>query len=180
MLRLFAAIPVPAEIGQGLVRRQAGVTGARWSPAENFHVTLRFFGDVSEASAEDLDGELARIAFSSFDLGLEGAGLFGEGADIHAVWAGVGGGADLVRLAQACERAAQRAGLRAETRAFRPHVTLAYLKRPAPYEVAAWVQANNLLRSPAFPVRGFGLYSSHATKHGSRYVLERHYAAAGD
>jgi len=177
MLRLFAAIPVPAEIGQGLVRRQTGPFEARWSPLEQMHVTLRFFGEVSEAMADDLDAELSQISARPLDLIVEGAGAFGEGIDIHAIWVGVSAHPGLSQLAQACERAARRAGLKAETRAFRPHVTLAYLRRPDPVAIAAWIQANSLVQAPAFTARGFGLYSSHATRHGSRYVQERYYPA---
>lgn len=175
MIRLFAAIPIGPELGQGLARRQTGIDGARWSPLENLHITLRFFGEVAEVVAEDLDLELSKLGGEAFDLTLEGAGAFGEGPDIHAVWAGVTENAPLRRLAQACEGAARRAGLKADARAYRPHVTLAYLRRPDPHAVAAWIQANNLLRSPTFSVTGFALYSSWSTKAGSRYVVERHY-----
>jgi 2'-5' RNA ligase len=65
--------------------------------------------------------------------------------------------------------------LKPETRVFRPHVTLAYLKRaPAP-KVAAWVQDHNLLRSPSWRATWFGLYSSWRSEDGSRYELERAY-----
>ena len=63
----------------------------------------------------------------------------------------------------------------ADSRAYRPHLTLAYLRRPDPAAVAAWIQANALLQSPPFAVDRFGLYSSHQTADGSRYVLERGY-----
>jgi 2'-5' RNA ligase len=81
----------------------------------------------------------------------------------------------LRRLAGRCERAARRAGLKPETRAFRPHVTLAYLKRPEAPRVAAWVQSHNLLHSPLFDVDRFGLYSSRMGREGSVYRLERTY-----
>ena len=41
--------------------------------------------------------------------------------------------------------------------------------------MATWIQANSLLQSPAFAVDRFGLYSSHQTGDGTRYVLERDY-----
>ncbi len=81
----------------------------------------------------------------------------------------------LRHLAQACESASRRAGLAADTRSYRPHVTLAYLRRPDPLAVAGWIQANNLLKSPTFRLDRFGLYSSHPTKSGSRYQLVRVY-----
>ena len=102
-------------------------------------------------------------------------GSFGEGDDINAVWAGVADNPPLTRLAARCESAARRAGVKAESRVYRPHVTLAYLRRPDPREVAIWVQSHNLLKSPPFAVDRFGLYSSHRTSEGSRYRLEREY-----
>jgi 2'-5' RNA ligase len=175
MIRLFAALPIPDEIALALSKRQRGIEGARWRPVESLHVTLRFFGDIREDVARDLDGELSVVDGEPFDLVLEGAGAFGEGDDIHAIWAGVAENEPLKRLARACEAAARRAGLKADSRNYRPHVTLAYLRRPDPIAVAGWIQAHNLLKSPPIRVERFGLYSSHQTKDGSQYRLEAEY-----
>jgi 2'-5' RNA ligase len=175
MIRLFAALALPAEIAQALVRRQRGVETARWRPTGSLHVTLRFFGDIREDVARDLDAELSGLGGGPFDLELAGVGAFGEGRDIHAIWAGVTENPPLARLAKGCESAARRAGLKPESRHYRPHVTLAYLRHPDPAEVAAWIQANNLLKSPPIPIDRFGLYSSHPSKEGSYYRLEAEY-----
>ena len=179
MIRLFTAIAIPPDIGEGLLSRQHGIEGARWRPLEAFHITLRFIGDVAENVADDLDEALMQIDAPAFDLTLAGVGHFGEGADIHAVWAGVEDNAPLRRLQKANESAARAAELKPETRLYRPHVTLAYLKKPAVPEVGAWIQTNNLLHSPAFHVDRFGLYSSWRTRDGSTYRLEREYPLAG-
>lgn len=176
MIRLFAAIAIPEEIGEPLLRRQQGLPGARWRPLEAFHITLRFFGDVQERVAEDLDLELSHITSAPFAVTLDGVGAFGEGPDIHAVWAGVAENQPLRTLAGRCETAARRARVTPDRRTWRPHLTLAYLRRPDPTDVAVWIQANNLLRSPPFAIDRFGLYSSHQTGDGSRYVLEREYS----
>lgn len=175
MIRLFAAIAIPEDIGAELTPRQDRLPGARWRPPEAFHITLRFIGDVAENVAADLDAELTTVGGGPLDLTLQGVGAFGEGADIHAVWAGVEESDPLRRLARACEVAARRAGLKADTRAYKPHVTLAYLRRPAPADVAAWIQENNLLHTPPFRVTSFGLYSSWQSDQGSWYRLEREY-----
>lgn len=175
MVRLFAAVAVPPAIVEGLVRRQTGLDGARWRPPESLHITLRFFGEVKEDVADDLDGELSRTTAPAMDLTLEGAGSFGDGPDVHAIWAGVAENAALRQLAGRCEQAARRAGLKAEKRNFHPHVTLAYLRRADPVKVARWIQANNLLQSPPFRVESFGLYSSRLSPQGSSYTLEREY-----
>jgi 2'-5' RNA ligase len=49
MYRLFAALPVPEDLWEGLAALQDGLPGASWRPEENFHITLRFFGDLTHA-----------------------------------------------------------------------------------------------------------------------------------
>ena len=175
MIRLFAALPIPAEIARALQRRQAGIEWAKWRTTESLHVTLRFFGDLRQDVARDLDAALMEVRGRPFEIVLQGAGAFGEGADVHAIWAGVEENAELRRLADACETAARRAGLKPEKRRYHPHVTLAYLRHADPAEVGAWVQANNLLRSPPITVESFGLYSSTLGGEGSHYRLEAEY-----
>jgi len=175
MIRLFAALAIPDDIAEHLAGRQSGLPDARWRPREALHITLRFFGDIPEDRAEDVASELSRVTSPPLTLALEGVGAFGEGTDIDAIWAGVKANPALVTLAGRCEAAARRAGLKPETRVYKPHVTLAYLRRPDPARVAAWIQANSLLKSPEFTVGSFGLYSSWRTSAGSRYELEQLY-----
>ncbi len=175
MIRLFSAVALPDEIGEALQRRQQGLPGARWRSLDSLHITLRFFGEIPQNQARDLDAELSAVAGEPFDLSLEGAGAFGEGANVRAIWAGVADSAPLRQLASRCEAAARRAGLKAETRAYKPHVTLAYLRGADPARVGAWIQSHNLLKSPPFRVDSFGLYSSWLSQEGSRYELEREY-----
>jgi 2'-5' RNA ligase len=175
MIRLFAAVAVPEAISEGLTRRQQGLPGARWRPVEALHITLRFAGEIAETLAADFDAELSTVSLEPFEITLAGVGAFGDGADIHAVWAGVEDGGALKRLAARCESAARRAGLKPDQRAYAPHVTLAYLRRPDPARVAAWIQNHNLLKSPPFRVSAFGLYSSWLGGEVARYRLEREY-----
>ena len=175
MIRLFAALPLPADVVRPLARRQTGIEGAKWRPLDALHITLRFFGEVREDVARDLDAELAGVREPPFEIVLSGAGAFGDGPDIHAIWAGVEESAPLRRLARACETAARRAGLKAEGRSYRPHVTLAYLRQADPAEVGRWIQGNNLLKSPPIPVESFGLYSSFLGSEQAHYRLEAEY-----
>ena len=175
MIRLFAALSVPEEIGAALQTRQTGIEGARWRPLAALHVTLRFFGELREDVARDLDAELMAVRGRPFEVVLQGAGCFSDNDGPEAVWAGVAESQSLARLAEACETAARRAGLAPDRRRYRPHVTLAYLRRADPAQVAAWIQANNLLKSPPIRIESFGLYSSVLTKEGSVYELEAEY-----
>lgn len=176
MIRLFAALAIPEDIGLALARRQSGVEGARWRPLDALHITLRFFGDIREDVARDLDAELVGVRGQAFDLELSGVGAFGEGPDLSVLWAGVAENEPLRRLAKTCESAARRVGLKPETRHYRPHLTLAYLRHPDPDEVARWIQANNLLKSPPIRVESFGVYSSFLGSEQAHYRLEAEYS----
>lgn len=176
MIRLFAAIAVPPGPAQWLQRLQDGVPGARWSPPEALHLTLRFAGEVSERQADDLDVALKALAGAPFDLTIRGAGTFEDRGAVRALWAGVEPSEPLATLRRRCETAARRAELAPDTRAWRPHVTLAYVSGAADTpRIAAWVQQNNLARLAPFEVTSFGLFSSWRTKSGSHYRLERAY-----
>ena len=175
MIRLFIALAVEGEAAEALVALRSGVPGARWSPAQNLHLTLRFVGEVAEPVADDLDAALSGVVAPPFELALCGVGAFEEGGRPTALWAGVRDSAPLSLLHGRCEAAARRAGLKADPRVWKPHVTLAYLGGAAPDRVGAWIEANNLAAIPPFTVDRFGLYSSVRGAAGAKYRLERSY-----
>ena len=176
MIRLFTALTPPWDVVETLKRRQTGLPGARWRPQEALHVTLAFYGEVTETQADDLAAELARIPTGRFDITLKGVGAFGEDHRSTTLWAGVEANERLNILAGRCKAAAERAGIRMEKRVYKPHLTLAYLKTQTnPDRIAAWIAGHNLLHSPAIPIDRFGLYSSTLSDDGSFYQLEREY-----
>lgn len=176
MVRLFAALSIPPDVAETLKRRQSGLPGAKWRPEEALHVTLAFYGEMDERTADEVASELTRVSGGPFEMELNGVGAFGEGHRTHAIWAGVASNERLDVLAGRCRAAGERAGLTLEKRAYRPHVTLAYLKPQAdPDRIGAWITGHNLLRSPPFRIDRFGLYSSVLTHNGSQYALEREY-----
>jgi 2'-5' RNA ligase len=180
-LRLFAALVLPDDIAEGVVALMKGVPGAKWRPRENLHITLRFFGEVTEPVADDIDAALSSIADATapFEIQLKGAGSFG-GADPHALWVGVAENAVLTKLAADCERAARRAGLKAEPLKYKPHVTVAYLNGAPLDQVQAFEARLGLFQTDAFRVERFVLYSS-VTRRGapSLYRLEAEYPLLG-
>lgn len=177
-LRLFAAIPIPEDIADRLLSLETETPGANWRLPEQYHLTLRFFGDINEALARDLDGELGLIVEAPFEIRLAGAGSFG-GRDPSALWAGVEAPPALARLASQCERAARRAGLEPETRKYRPHVTLAYCRGTTDQDAAMFQQGAADFRTEAFWVDHFVMYSSWSTKAGSAYREEAVYPLVG-
>jgi 2'-5' RNA ligase len=180
-LRLFAALDLPDDVAERLLALMKGVPGAKWRPRENLHLTLRFFGDVPEPVAAEIDGELSQVADSTapFEWQINGAGAFG-GADPHALWAGATETPALKKLAADCERAARRVGLKPEPRKFAPHVTLAYLSHAPLERVQAFEQRLGLFATRPFLVDRMGLYSSVTRKSApGLYRLEADYPLRG-
>jgi 2'-5' RNA ligase len=179
MIRLFVGLALPEDVRRRLSFLTGGVPGARWDPPENYHITLRFIGEVEMGLAEDIDAELQRIQAPCFTLGLASVDHFGPGDKARVLYAGVERSEMLLRLQGKVESAVQRLGLPAEQRKFTPHVTLARLKdSPAP-RIRAFREAHNLFRAGPFDVREFALYSSHQGKGHSVYREEATYPLGG-
>jgi 2'-5' RNA ligase len=176
MLRLFVALALPDVLRDALSARASGLPHAKWVPPENYHLTLRFIGEVEPWRAEEVDQSLAALRGRPFDLTLAGAGLFEKAGKVSSVWIGVERNEALAALQAKIETALQRIGLPPERRRFAPHVTLARTERAAPEKCIAWVQANNLFRAPTVRMEEFTLFSSRLGKESSVYTPEVAYA----
>ncbi len=174
MPRLFSGLEIPREISDRLAMLKGGLEAARWVSAENYHITLRFIGDVDGATSERFCEALARIKATRFTLVLAGIGSFGRGRP-RAVWAGVGPSEPLAELARAHEQAALTAGLEPEGRKFHPHVTLARMRGGRASGVAEYLEHNGAFLSPAFAVTRFVLFSARESRGGGPYVAEHEY-----
>jgi 2'-5' RNA ligase len=178
MIRLFVALGLPATLRSQLALLAGGIPGAKWVPPENYHVTLRFIGEVESWRAQEIDDALAGIRARPFELSLRGLGVFEKGGRISALWVGIEKAEPLIFLQGKIETALQRIGLEPERKRFAPHVTLARTDRAAPEKLIAHVQAHNLFRAPPVPVESFTLYSSRLGKEQAVYVAEVDYALA--
>jgi RNA 2',3'-cyclic 3'-phosphodiesterase len=178
-MRLFVALDMPWSVREQLAALSgSGIPGARWVPPENYHLTLRFIGDIPGHVARDVDGALLAIRARGFALTLTGMGTFAKGGVSNALWVGVERTPSLDHLRNKIETALQRCGLVPERRKFQPHVTLARLDNPAEGKVAAFVQAHNLFRTEPIPVEHFTLFSSLLNKDHAVYTPEAEYELA--
>jgi 2'-5' RNA ligase len=167
--RVFAAVPLPAEVRLALddKLRPHSLPG-KVAPPENWHLTLRFLGNVDEVTYERFVAELDSADLGPrFRMALSGLGAFPNPKRATVLWAGVSQGEDeLSELALTAEEAAQTAGLPPEERPFRPHLSLSRLRPP--------VDVSTLIA--AFGDTGIGwrcetmvVYRSHLGSGGSRY-----------
>jgi 2'-5' RNA ligase len=174
MPRLFTGVEIPPAIGQALSMLRGGLPGARWIPPENYHVTLRFIGDVDDVIAQEVASLLGRVRRSPFQLHLEGLTSFG-GRKPRAVVAPVAPAPALLEVQAEHERLMRRIGLEPEGRKYIPHVTLARLRDSSSRDVAEYLSARGYFRTAAFPVSRFVLFSARESVGGGPYVVEASY-----
>lgn len=174
MPRLFTGIKIPSSVCDQLSMLQFGLFGARWIAPEDFHITLRFIGDVDEALANDLADGFAQISAAPFSLQLKSVGVFGSDRP-RMVWAGVIPSQALKDLHSSHEITAQRLGLKAEGRKFIPHVTLARFKAGQAGDIGNYLIDHSQFQSIEFEVTSFELYSARASKGGGPYITEESY-----
>ena len=171
MLRLFVGISLPPELKLRLSLLASGLPQAKWVDPGNYHVTLRFIGEVDEGVASDIDAALLRVRTPRFSLTLAGVGHFG----LRSLYAGVERSEPLFRLQDKIESALVRAGLPPEGRKFSPHVSLARLKGPANARLTQYLAQHALFRAGPFAVTQFQLVASYPTKSGSIYEDQAEY-----
>ena len=171
MPRLFVALEVPRNAAMSLSLLRGGLPGARWIDVENFHITLRFIGDIDGRTADEVVDRLDRIERPEFQLALSGIGSFGSKKP-HSVYAGVTQEPEMFALQGEIERICQRLSLPADPRKFTPHVTLARLRNSRPEEVAHYLTGRGNFHTSTFTVNRFVLMSSKESVGGGPYVTE--------
>jgi 2'-5' RNA ligase len=177
MPRIFTGLEIPKNVAQALSMLRGGLPGARWIDPENYHVTLRFIGDVDDQTALEVASLLSRVRRQSFELRFDELSAFG-GRRPRAVIASLAQTAALMELQAEHERLMQRVGLEPEGRKYTPHVTLARLRDSTSRQVADYLTTRALIAPLPFTVSRFVLFSSRASVGGGPYVVEAAYPLA--
>ncbi len=154
--RCFAAVPLEqAEIsalvraGAAMINADAGWRAEKWVAEQNLHLTLKFFGNLAEGDVEQLLARLGEVVptFSAFDLPSAGIRAVPRRSKAGMLWASFDDReGECAGLALAIDREAEALGVPAETRSFRPHITLCRARRPRPVAKHALDSASSVLR----------------------------------
>lgn len=173
MPRLFFGLEIPVEIKDRLLNVRAAVSGAKWQSAEQLHLTLLFLGHVNEERIAAVCDEAGQIQMDPFGLEVAGTGCFGQLQRPRNLWAGVQPAAPVAELHETLKVRMDNLGFVTESRAFRPHITLARFKR-RPWSVGNLLAQHGQSVFGQFPVNQFALFESRQGPVGSVYtVIER-------
>lgn len=188
--RLFLAIALPESVRSCLAEWVRAIAQraekVRWVPAENIHITLKFFGDTPAEQKTVIENTMERVVakVQPFDLAITGVKVVRRGRRQQMVWATV---ADtdgrLQRLHGRTERLLEQSGFARERRSFSPHITLARVRDGiAPWEqrmLEEWALAQRHMPEVPFRVSDVLLMQSELKPRGAEYTVASRFALQG-
>jgi 2'-5' RNA ligase len=187
-MRIFIALDIDDSIRDRIARFVQGVHGfapdARWAPPESMHVTLKFIGEKSEETVEEIKQALETIEGGAVEIKLRGYGFFPSAKAPRVFWIGIESAPQLAFLASAVDEKMASLGIPKEEHVFSPHLTLArrgggsasprLRKEDAPNRSFQRLQEKlSAMPSSEFgtmTAREFFLYQSQLSPGGSRYT----------
>jgi 2'-5' RNA ligase len=177
-MRLFTGISVPGTYHQKLQEvvdtwKNHFKSRLSWTKKGNYHLTLKFLGEVDEDRLPHIKAALNRINFHPAWLKGGQAGYFAGRNGIRVLWLGLAGETDAINSwAEDIEDEFYKLGFSKENRSFHPHLTLARVKRF--YAQDPWSEFREYvsgLEWPEFKVQRINLWQSKLTPHGPVYQL---------
>lgn len=179
-MRLFVAIPIPDHLKRyaASIRKELEKTGCdvKWVETENYHLTLKFLGDVPDELLEQLNDFLERAAVSSipFKIRLKRLGFFPNRRRPRVIWIGVEGELERAQfLGERVDAYLSTFGFDAEEkRSF--HLTLGRIRSESNLDqlLSRALSLNETIESNLFAVKEFHLMESQLSRQGPTYQVK--------
>ena len=134
LIRAFVAVKLPgkcADTLENFLAELRPLANIRWVRREQFHITLKFLGELEPRVIEQVKDALSELKeFEPFRVGLDHIGAFPNLSSPRVLWlSGEKGARELGRIAREVDEVlSEEAGLERESRKFRAHLTLARLR----------------------------------------------------
>lgn len=167
MVRAFVAIDLPQEVKDELFAVQKLLPSAKLSLAKDFHITLKFLGELSPGKVDAVKDCLSKVKFKPFSAALLGIGVFPPEGNVCVVWAGIEPEAEAIELQKQIDGCLENDFQKEKD--FKPHITLARVKAVADkWHFVQQLQQINV-KSVAFNVVSFKLKRSVLSKESAAY-----------
>ena len=181
-LRLFIALAVPPDVrqeiarAQGQLRRHSPPGAVRWTRPEQFHVTLKFLGDVPAAQVEALKQAVSKVCagFPAMQLAAHGIGFFPSTQKPRVVWAGADDASgQLAELHRRMDEAVRHFAPTEKPGKFTGHITLGRFKPGHHAAIPQLLERATVLRDRDFgdwPAGEVAIIRSELTSSGAMHL----------
>ncbi len=165
-MRLFIAFDVSESAHTHILELQKKLIGAKLTFTKNFHLTLKFLGEVTPEHVDEIKKRLSKVKFTPFAAQLGGTGVFPENGTPRIVWIGIEPHDIICELQKNIDEALQ--GMFSKEKSFQPHITLARVKEVMDKKFDEHIK--NIKAVPlTFEVNEFKLIESQLTSEGPVY-----------
>jgi len=176
MHRLFVAIELPRAVRDQLRVLCRGLPDTRWMNPDQFHLTVRFIGEVGNDELSEIKEVLRTVHAPTFELMLMGAGQMPPRGRPTSVFTGADGGEGLDNVHHLVTRALAQVSIAPDSRRYMPHITLGRLQTAtSSKKLVGYMSQYSSFQVPPFKVNAFCLFSSTLTQHGAKHRLLEHY-----
>ncbi|MEQ8350158.1 MAG: RNA 2',3'-cyclic phosphodiesterase [Leptospiraceae bacterium] len=165
--RTFIALTIPDHVIQRLGGLQTGLPDVRWTPPDQMHITLKFLGEVSDDSLEDLSSLLEEMRFTAPGIRIAGLGYFAQRKSPPVLWAGLEPEDPIQEIHRVIESSTGKLGFAKEKRNYRPHITLGRLRRSNPRRLQEYLELHHLFNTEDFFCQELVLFTSRLTPDGA-------------
>lgn len=174
-MRAFISIELPKEAKDELwklTEELKELASVKWVAKKNYHVCLKFLGEVSEEQIEKIKAQLKKIRFEHFEVSLGKTGVFPNESRINVVWVDLEPANKIINLQSEIEDSLS--GLFERDTRFAVHVTLGRVRAIKDKEKFIRKLKSLKINKIKFKIENFYLVKSELTKEGPIYrVLER-------
>ncbi len=189
MIRTFLAVDIPKEIKDSMEKIQYRLRNSlkegmiRWTKPNSVHLTIKFFGSISDRDIEHITGLLKDSVkgFKPFELTAEKVGVFPNARQPRVLWLGITGGDNsFMTLQKQIDDDLHGIGFPREERPFRPHLTLGRTKAHRGIEgLSGVLEEFKDYRAGTFPAAGLTLYRSDLRPEGPIYTKLGYFPLGG-
>jgi 2'-5' RNA ligase len=184
-VRLFVAIVPPASVTEAIVAYQLTLSRAlpgdpvKWIPEGNLHLTIQFMGDTPTQKLTDATEAIRRavagVADANLSLRIDGAGAFPRLSRARTLWLGLSGDTEgICDLNMALRHELDQRGVSYDTKPFRPHLTVGYVrKNRSGTDLKAIQHAIEHTQTPSarFGIESIDLVRSDLSPSGAHYTV---------
>ncbi|MDD3267740.1 MAG: RNA 2',3'-cyclic phosphodiesterase [Syntrophomonadaceae bacterium] len=177
-MRTFIAIPVPEQVKQyaNRIKNDLGsvLTDVKWVEFANYHLTLKFLGDINKNMLEDIKQRLITVGESCprFELSAKQLGYFPNNKRPRVIWLGVEGELEKAQfLGERVDAYLSQLGFEPEDRR-NFHLTLGRIRSEQDQDklMQKTVSINSSLEKIIFAVDAFYFMESQLSSSGPRYI----------
>jgi len=178
--RVFCAVELPDAVRARLedhvrrLRKDVPHAAASWSRVENIHLTLKFFGNVEVKRIAHISDAADRTVkqFPAFQIAVGETGVFPRPSRPQVLWIGVSDpSGQLTALQEKFEDECAAVGFPKENRAYRPHLTIARLRKPEGARSLAEAHLKMKFETIDVDVKELVTFRSELSPKGSKYTV---------